>query len=95
MDLDAKEEADSGETVIIDNLTLINLFLRFSGPISEARATIALLSIQVSGPRADSMGFYEINRLTEQKLSTFEQLFLTWDFVNRDSLGQLLVQNVG
>ncbi|CDS41741.1 UDP N acetylglucosamine dolichyl phosphate [Echinococcus multilocularis] len=47
VDLDAKEEADLGETVTIDNLTLINLFLRFSGPISEARTTVTLLGIQI------------------------------------------------
>lgn len=47
VDLDAKEEAASGKTITVDNLTLINLFLRLSGPLSEARATLFLLLIQV------------------------------------------------
>ncbi|VDN97754.1 unnamed protein product [Rodentolepis nana] len=47
VDLDAKEEADSGESVTIDNLTAINLLLRLAGPMTEARATTYLLIIQV------------------------------------------------
>ncbi|KAM7532645.1 hypothetical protein Aperf_G00000130831 [Anoplocephala perfoliata] len=47
VDLDAKEEADSDETITTDNLTAINLFLRLAGPMSEARATASLLAIQV------------------------------------------------
>lgn len=47
VDLDAKEEEYSGESVTIDNLTVINLFLRLAGPMHEARATTCLLIIQV------------------------------------------------
>ncbi|VDM17071.1 unnamed protein product [Hydatigera taeniaeformis] len=47
VDLDSKEETDSGEVVIIDNLTLINLFLRLTGPVSEARTAASLLVLQV------------------------------------------------
>ncbi|VDL39608.1 unnamed protein product [Hymenolepis diminuta] len=47
VDLDAKEEADSGESVTIDNLTVINLFLRLAGPMAESRVTTYLLVIQV------------------------------------------------
>lgn len=47
VDIDAKEEADSGESVTIDNLTVINLFLRLAGPMAESRVTTYLLVIQV------------------------------------------------
>lgn len=47
VDLDAKEETDSGELITVDNLTAINFFLRLAGPKTEAQATTSLLAIQV------------------------------------------------
>ncbi|BHF64402.1 UDP-N-acetylglucosamine--dolichyl-phosphate N-acetylglucosaminephosphotransferase [Sparganum proliferum] len=41
------EHTTEAETVTVDNLTLINLFLRRCGPMSEARTTAHLLALQV------------------------------------------------
>lgn len=38
---------DSNETIVINNMTLINLFLIKFGPTSEARLTIYLLTFQI------------------------------------------------
>ncbi|KAL7063880.1 hypothetical protein AAHC03_04889 [Spirometra sp. Aus1] len=41
------EHTTETETVTVDNLTLINLFLRRCGPMSEVRTTAHLLALQV------------------------------------------------
>lgn len=46
--LDVKEnEGEDGEYIEINNMTLINLLIKFTGPIHERNLTVLLMGVQV------------------------------------------------